>query len=199
VLAFLTFRCTSLLDLITARLETASPMQSVTALALPLLFACGRRSSELMSVDSVFAATESPHYCSFTGVLKKRGRAATIRIALLVPFPTFAIGLAALRSRQARNGDAAGLAPAQIKRRYQPGLDRELAHRGLPGLPPCTVHTLRSVYAMYVHEIFVSPYSFNKTGQLALHHANLKESLHYNAIRLDHLGCHKHSKGTLHL
>lgn len=188
-----------LLEVVTARLETASAMQSVAALALPLLFACGRRSSELMSVDSIFAPTESPHYCMFTGVLKKRGAARTIRIALLVPFSTFAIGLSALRSRQARNGDAAGLTPGQIKRRYQPGLDRELAHRGIPGLPRCTVHTLRSVYATYVHEIFLSPFSFNKTGQMALHHATLKESLHYNAIRLEGLGSHRHSKGTLHL
>lgn len=188
-----------LLSVVTALLETASATRSVPALALPLLFACGRRSSELMSVDSAFSPTESQYWCNFSGVLKKRGAATTIRIPLLVPFSTFAVGLAALRSRQARNGESAGLTPAQIKCRYQPSLNRELTQRGLPGLPPCTVHTLRSVYATYVYNLFLSPYSLAKTGKLSLYHATLKESLHYNAIRLDNIGPYTHRNGTFHL
>ena len=83
-------------------LLSAKPTDSNPRLLLPLLLVSGRRISEMTSPRvSYTAVSDHPYYCTVVGVLKKKKeKAFTGRIPLLVPWETFKVGLDAWREKQ---------------------------------------------------------------------------------------------------
>ena len=186
-----------LLATATEMLRTASVQDSFSRLILPLLLVSGRRLTEVCSPASTFVALpDRPHHATFGGALKKRGRAPTFTIPLLVPYTLFASALTILREKQ--GPEIAGLTNVQLKRRFQPNCHRDLHERnGLPGMPKCRVHDLRGTYAAAVNLLFDCPHSINYTSMQVLCHDHLYESLSYTHVRLEGYDALENSLGSL--
>ena len=194
----LTFDLQTLIDTCKAMLETAAPTHSFPRLILPLLAVTGRRFGELVNGRSTFAPTTHPHYTLFSGQLKKRGTQLSYQIPLLVPFPTFAKGLLALRQKQ--NGKVANLTNAQATARYLPNVQRDLEAGGLPGVPiTAHVHDCRSVYVAAVCQLFIPPVSLPRVAMKVLGHDTLMDSLSYSSAKADNVCGLRHSLGPLYL
>ena len=119
-------------------------------------------------------------------------------IPLLVPYETFAKGLAALRKKQGNN--AANLTTTQATHRYQPNAQRDLEAGGLPGVPQtCHIHDLRSTYTAAIGELFDSPVAPPRMAMLILGHETLLDSLAYASARAENVGSLHHSLGPLTL
>ena len=169
-------------------LEAASDQASIARLVIPLLIVSGRRSVEILSDRSTFAPTANEYEAVFSGAVKKRGKAAPFTIKLLAPYKTFALGLVALRQRQAKLGGVSHLTNAQLSNRYHERLRDEmdkLASGGTLSLPTgLTVHELRDVYSALVQHCFTSTWALARTTQHALGHASMDMSLSYNRVRV---------------
>ena len=177
------------LQLLAHLLQTATKNRSITALALPILLATGRRSAAVLNPKSTFRPHSNPMYCLFSGLLKKRGGDGQAIIPLLVPYSTLAVGVQALRDRQARNAHLETLdTPRAIKTRYQPGLWKAIRARDvLPCLPILKrVHDLRACYLAFIHQLYESPFSQAATCLTVLCHAKLKDSLAYSHVKVCH-------------
>ena len=183
-------------------LLTAKPYDTNPRLVLPLLLASGRRLTEVCSPRSCFDPVDGkPYYCAFKGALKKKGVKDAGVIPLLVPYDTFAKGLAALREKQLETNSEDGrratksvseLTNAQIKTRYGHATNIALdAGQVLVPLPeyedadtgePRRLHNhdLRALFAAFVHELFYPcGGSFNRTAMRCLLHTTIQESLAY--------------------
>ena len=177
-------------------LQSASASASFSRLIIPLLIASGRRFTEICSPRSTFAPTDHPYACVFSGQLKrKRAESGSYIIPLLVPYSTFANGLAALRSKQmgartdgrrhATSWDT--MTNNQIKARYQTPVQYALSKNCVVTLPPCHIHDLRGMYAAAVWELYDCQCAFNRVLMRVLGHCDLECSLSYIHVRL--LGC----------
>ena len=173
----------ALLEMALAMLETCNTSSTLGAIVLPLLLVSGRRSSEILNGKSVFEPAPHPFYCYFTGQLKTRGKGERYMIPLLCPFATFCIGLNALRQKE---GDVSHLTEKQLNSRYQVRLKQQINGGALPYLPSgnVTPHTLRSFYAAFVFHCYNVPDTFNRMCMKICGHADLTESLCYNAVRI---------------
>jgi hypothetical protein len=184
-------------------LATARTTDSFARLILPLLLCTGRRLSEIVNGRSSFEPVAHPYYARFSGQLKKGGAAGTYVIPLLCDFKTFAVGWMALRQKQLgeRQGKAQGestLTNAEVKRRYEGNTNKYLRKGSVLRLPlygekpkACHAHSLRSIYAAYVFELYSCPDTFNRTCMRVLGHTSLAESLSYNAVRLGQMDTHR--------
>ena len=192
------FDLTKLLESCTAMLETATPSQTFARLILPLCVASGRRFGEIVNGRSTFTPTAHSHQALFAGQLKKRTPQAPYTIPLLVPYATFAKGLAALRAKQGNS--VANLTTTQATHRYQPNAQRALENGGLPGIPQtCHIHDLRSIYTASVGELFDSPVAPPRMAMKILGHETLLDSLAYASARAENVGSLHHSLGPLTL
>lgn len=173
-------------------------------LALALLCASGRRTTEILNGKSSFECVNGcDRACSFSGQLKTK-REKTYAIPLLVRYDTFAAAYARLNELQRRDANPTLDTPSQYRNRqtsqtYQSGLGQFMhKHRayGLNGVP--RVHALRGVYAKLVCHLFdCSPLSDAGTVQYCLGHYNLEESLAYGALRVEIPDRMRHTLGKL--
>lgn len=183
----------SLLEAAVAMLETCSSDKSLGSIVLPLLLVSGRRTSELLNARSTFAPAPSPYYTFFTGQLKTKGKSETYMIPLLCPYSTFCIGLNAMREKIGET--VSELTEKQINQRFQSKLQLEINRGALPHLPQnrllpsgkneITPHSLRSMYTAFVFHCFTVPCTFNRMCMRICGHAEMSESLCYNAMRLE--------------
>lgn len=191
-------------------LMSASPSQSNARLLLPLLFASGRRLSEMTSPRVSYSpVAEHPYYCIVVGILKKRQQAFAGRIPLLVPWATFKVGLDAWRQKQ--RADTTDKRCLRAKKALDELTNKELKVRyDLPmtvaiqrnyvftlpmymrhnkdkelTLQHCKVHDLRALYAAFVFALYECDESFNRAAMRACLHDSLSESLSYSHVRLD--------------
>ena len=196
-----------LLKTVRALLDTARPEHSNARLILPLLISSGRRLSEICNGRSTFAPTDRPFACLFGGQLKRKGTdSASYVIPLLVPYSSFANGMAAFRQKQvAVTSDkrrakttVATLTNAQVKTRYQFPLQCALAKNGVVSLPKCHIHDLRALYAAAVWELYeCRPQAFNRVLMRVLGHCISKDSLSYIHVQLDDVESLRHTFGPL--
>ena len=93
-----------------------------------------------------------------------------------------------------RQGD---LSNAEVTASYGSNIQRGLNSGALPGVPPCNIHKLRSVYNAMVNVLWTSPVSGPRTAMRILGHCTLHDSLHYSSIRLDGLDGLRGSRGNL--
>ena len=211
----------ALLKTLEQMLTSSQPHDYNPRLVLPLLLASGRRLTEVCSPRSVFDPVEgNPYYCSFKGALKKKGTKDSGVIPLLVPFDTFAKGLAALRAKQFDTTSEDGrratksvseLTNAQIKTRYGHATNLALDAGQILPLPEYEApktgekrrphnHDLRAMYATYVHELFhPAGGSFNRNAMRCLLHTTIQESLNYAHVQLEGVASLRGSLGPLAL
>lgn len=190
-------------------LLSAKPTHSNPRLLLPLLLVSGRRLSEMTSPRvSYTPVAEHPNYCTIVGVLKKREKAFTGRIPLLVSWETFKVGLDAWREKQ--RSDTTDRRRLRAKRPLDELTNKELKVRyewptavaiqrnyvfTLPTymrlnqdktltLQHCKVHDVRAIYAAFVFVMYDCGESFNRAAMRACLHDTLSESLSYSHVRL---------------
>ena len=187
-------------------LETAKPTMSFPRLILPLLLCSGRRLTEICSPRSRYEPVEGhPHYCWFTGALKKKTADHVGVIPLLVPFDLFASALAVLRAKQLQDDPrdrrraktrVGELSNESIKRRYGHSTNMALVGGTVLNLPTyhcfkrgqeraCHDHDLRAIYSAFCYILFDCTESYCRTAMRILLHTTLVESLSYSHVRLD--------------
>ena len=195
-----------LLRTVEALLDSAQPTDSNARLVIPLLIASGRRLTEICSPRSIFTATEHPRACRFCGQLKRKDAAGgSYVIPLLVPFATFAKGLAAFRSKQfsftndkrRAKTNVVLLTNAQVRTRYNFPLQVALEANRVVTLPRCHIHDLRALYASAVWLLYTSDCAFNRVLMKVLGHCALQDSLSYIHCRLEDIESLQHAFGQL--
>ena len=149
-----------------------------------LLFASGRRTTEMLNGQSSFASLgKYEHGCYFGGQLKARRKVRQMRykIPLLVPFAQFEKGLAFLRAWQ---GDVSMLTNKQVSSRYQPNLQRHLSENMFGGMH-VRPHMLRSIYMRLVVLAFDwGSHRERRVAKYCLGHTATKDSDHYDHVEL---------------
>ena len=181
-------------------LQDATVYDSITRLAIPLLFVSGRRSAEILNGKSTFKF-KSERSVMFWGQLKKKGQpVAEYEIPLLCPAPLFLHVFSLLRSKQ---GDVGTPTEEDIHARYCGNLCRDL-YKLFPtikksGAKEGSPHLLRSVYLHCVFKMYDHTYAFHLLAMKCLGHTDVNDSFSYASIELDDIDHLKRALGPLAL
>ena len=193
----------ALLEEVWKILSTVTVEDRIAKIVLPLLFATGRRSIELLNGKSTFESMRNPYYAWFIGQVKKPGedQAKPFAIPLLAPFGLVSRAYGILCEKQKRDDQKNTTilleqTNEQVEKRYQSNLNRDMKYTGeariLKQLPQqdihdrrkLTPHCLRAIYVKYINEYFLCPYGFPKVAEIVLGHEGVETSIRYNNVQL---------------